>query len=711
MTVRTAAALLIAAVAVRSAVAQTTTFPVLDITKGALLPTLQQLQPVNDWITLNMLPATIQGPGDNTSADDPHIMYTGRTYNEALIAGVIRLQQGDTLRLKVCNNLSSYEPTATGEINGSYGSYTTPIDVGGINVFKDVNILANHLHGFYGNPGTDNIACDPLPDTSSECYRGDNIFADILPGSCNYYQYEIPTVASPGALWIHPHHHGSSSLQTHTATVPVIIEVNPDGGFDPLGSASCANMQQFFPADNSNEIILHFQTFQLAVFTDASQNIQNATGPIDDGYIANSVGSIAGDPFCCAGPEPLDDGTAVTTWDNTGDTGPDSGNSSSLLPFYTSGSNALFATINGAYQPVINMNAGTVYRWILVEAATMKWMHLSFDKPGCVMGLYSRDANYVNELPRLTDNIVFAAANRVELLIQCDAGTYQLQSGQGEFGIQDPGCASSHCDVINQPIMATVEVAAVAGVAPVPADPFGSCTPQRPAYQQDLRDTSLNATYRNEIVPNTGNTGLLNFTNPQVPGPGSSACSLNGLTYQDANAMQEVIGELHELSLWNINVHPYHHHTQPFQIVALPDGIDSDANNGSWRIGDWADTLELPNIGYQAIVRWVPGPQEITGTGYAVLHCHILPHEEEGCMMKTQILAKEWAPEPKPSGAHSQGGKAGLAIMVLVIFVAAVVVPVMLWKQKKKKRAMAAAEADSLVKNEYAATENARHEV
>lgn len=29
--------------------------------------------------------------------------------------------------------------------------------------------------------------------------------------------------------------------------------------------------------------------------------------------------------------------------------------------------------------------------------------------------------------------------------------------------------------------------AAVAGVAPVPADPFGSCTPQRPPYQQDLR--------------------------------------------------------------------------------------------------------------------------------------------------------------------------------------------------------------------------------
>ena len=197
-------------------------------------------------------------------------------------------------------------------------------------------------------------------------------------------------------------------------------------------------------------------------------------------------------------------GTLTTTWDNTGDTGADSGNSSSLLPFYTSGVNALFAIVNGVYQPVINMDvsdaaatapilrlivaacalqvecksipshsawklrirvflslaglqccsllgcvlkhsslllccatpgfsavlcragvhccavlksrailqAGKVYRWILVEAATMKWMHLAFDQPGCVMGLYSRDANYLTQIPRLTDNLVFSAANR-----------------------------------------------------------------------------------------------------------------------------------------------------------------------------------------------------------------------------------------------------------------------------------------------------------
>ena len=46
-----------------------------------------------------------------------------------------------------------------------------------------------------------------------------------------------------------------------------------------------------------------------AVYTEAEQNIQNATGPIDDGYITNVVGALPGDALCCSGPDALDDGT------------------------------------------------------------------------------------------------------------------------------------------------------------------------------------------------------------------------------------------------------------------------------------------------------------------------------------------------------------------------------------------------------------------
>ena len=43
------------------------------------------------------------------------------------------------------------------------------------------------------------------------------------------------------------------------------------------------------------------------------------------------------------------------------------------------------------------------------------------------------------------------------------------------------------------------------------------------------------------------------------------------------------------------------------------------------------------------LVFWFPSTSEqphfcSAGTGYAVLHCHILPHEDEGCMMKTHLL-------------------------------------------------------------------------
>ena len=56
------------------------------------------------------------------------------------------------------------------------------------------------------------------------------------------------------------------------------------------------------------ERVVVLQSFMFAVYEEASQNIQNATGPIDDGYITNVVGALPGDALCCSGPEKLDDG-------------------------------------------------------------------------------------------------------------------------------------------------------------------------------------------------------------------------------------------------------------------------------------------------------------------------------------------------------------------------------------------------------------------
>ncbi len=165
--------------------------------------------------------------------------------------------------------------------------------------------MAHHFHGHYGRPGTDGAPCNPPPADGTPCFRGDNIFANINPGNCNEYEYDIPAVHSPGIFWwapaplwlpsaylalkcsvhalpprhfpyqisdcldtsdgnkvlfwfrMHPHHHGSGSLQTQTASLPVIVDTNPASGWDYLATPSCQRFQPLFQPQF--EVIMHMQ--------------------------------------------------------------------------------------------------------------------------------------------------------------------------------------------------------------------------------------------------------------------------------------------------------------------------------------------------------------------------------------------------------------------------------------------------------------------
>lgn len=61
---------------------------------------------------------------------------------------------------------------------------------------------------------------------------------------------------------MHPHHHGSSALHTQSASVPVVIDPNPAGGFDYLATPSCQPFRRFFAPDN--EVIMHMQVSLLS---------------------------------------------------------------------------------------------------------------------------------------------------------------------------------------------------------------------------------------------------------------------------------------------------------------------------------------------------------------------------------------------------------------------------------------------------------------
>ncbi len=60
---------------------------------------------------------------------------------------------------------------------------------------------------------------------------------------------------------MHPHHHGSGSLQTQSASVPLVIDQNPATGFDFLATPSCERFRPLFEPEN--EVIMHMQARSL----------------------------------------------------------------------------------------------------------------------------------------------------------------------------------------------------------------------------------------------------------------------------------------------------------------------------------------------------------------------------------------------------------------------------------------------------------------
>ncbi|BDA44392.1 probable multicopper oxidase LPR1 homolog 3 at C-terminar half [Coccomyxa sp. Obi] len=657
-----------------------TSIPALTIPARVELPKLPVLE---NHLNLTMNVIVIRGPGDNTSDADPYISFTGRVYNDRLVAGVVRAKQGSVLRTTVCNSL----PAAAQTINSTFNFGVSSFPLTGGQSYKDPNILAHHFHGHYGSPGTDGTPCDPPPADGTKCFRGDNIFADINPGECIEYQYDIPAVHSPGSFWMHPHHHGSGTLQTQSASVPVIVDPNPAGGWDFLATPSCQRFQPLFQPEF--EVIMHMQTFMMAVNGNDTGLPDPSPGPTDDGYIAVAAKSIPQDPFCCEGPDKLEDG--MGSWAGSGganSTGDDWDPTVSQEAFYVSGQNAQFTVINGVYSPIITMKAGQVYRWRMVQASTMKWMDVTFNDTGCHFGIYMRDGNFLRDFPRLTDHIVMSAANRVDVMVVCEPGVYSLRTGAGPLG-NDPDCGSSHCKLLTQDNLATIVVSAEGGYPVNSSAPFGtpSCQPVFPPYLSDLRNVAATK----DSVTSITYSGLVNFTNGDPTGPASGNCLINSLLYNEGAPLQEVIGEVTQLDVDNIDQHPYHHHTQPYQIVSLPN--DTDALNSLWRVGDYVDTLLLPSSGIKtATVRWIPGPVEITGTGYALLHCHILPHSDEGCVMKTQLLEKTYVPVSK---GLSNGAKVGITLAALVGIAVLIVLPIVLLKQRKAARRRAAEPAEA----------------
>ena len=89
-----------------------------------------------------------------------------------------------------------------------------------------------------------------------------------------------------------------------------------------------------------------------------------------------------------------------------------------------------------------------------------------------------------------------------------------------------------------------------------------------------------------------------------------------------------------EFDVTGLSGHPLHLHINPFQIIEVAgNDMGCDAEFGFVCVGDWHDTLQLPEVG-SAKFRFLTD----TFIGHEVMHCHYLNHEDLGCMTYFEIV-------------------------------------------------------------------------
>ncbi len=114
-----------------------------------------------------------------------------RAYEGGIPGPTLRVQPGDTLRIRLHNDLPQ-------------NSDPTPLAVDLPHHFNTTNV---HTHGLHVSPA--GIA--------------DNVFRSMEPGQSYDVEIAIPADHTRGSYWYHPHHHGSADVQITSGMAGALI--------------------------------------------------------------------------------------------------------------------------------------------------------------------------------------------------------------------------------------------------------------------------------------------------------------------------------------------------------------------------------------------------------------------------------------------------------------------------------------------------------
>lgn len=547
------------------------------------------------------------------------------TYNGTLPGPTLRLRRGDRLRIRLSNNMEKLGIPSDGLLPPHFAE----APFGFVGSSLDHEIYTNlHTHGLQVSPR------DP----------GDNVLLFVRPGEWHDYEYRIadgspmmelppwpfppptpPTPAHPGGLfWYHPHFHGSTTHQGWQGLSGAIIIEGPIDEVEAVKQAK------------ERLLILN----ELWVGEDGT--VPSAT------VVPN------------AGWSPFTSVPAVQT-------------------------DILF-TINGVYQPEIEIREGETQRWRVLAAGPHRFFWLEVD--GHELHQIAQDGIPFTHAKRV-NRILLATGNRAEFILEGGKeGRYAIRAlayEQGHPGGARPerllgtlvsrGKADKHYELpgrLVEEFNPTVPGCCPAGQNRVLT------------FKGDISTVPVRFTIDDKEFPHLywpeqrfEKTFLHEVTNWSNCDPAKWSCQ---------NVLE---GRVEEWTLVNEDVfqHPFHLHVNPFQVLDYGPQPPADPTweyqqhyGDDWR-KIWWDVFRLPAARRShegaRVDRWllprvcalasgeaqqscqtlleassttegetvavpagllVPGWVRIRiyfrpdAPGLTVYHCHILPHEDNGMM-------------------------------------------------------------------------------
>jgi FtsP/CotA-like multicopper oxidase with cupredoxin domain len=542
-----------------------------------------------------------------------------RSYNGQFVAPTVVMKPGQTVRFNLMNQLPAEDPACT------YIDPKTPRDPNTPQPTNKhcFNITNLHSHGLWVSPSG----------------NSDNVLLSLNPGVNFEYEYNVPIDHPAGTFWYHPHKHGSTAMQVASGmSGALVIKGNRYPTQDSNGDLDTL-LKSFEPKGGVHEEVMLLQQVPYACFTDKDKTTIN-TDPKTGRWVCDDkqVGEV--ENF-----------------------------NSQVGNFQAWGQSGRYTLINGQARPQMNLTAGKVYRWRMIDAGFNETVQLRVRKVVDPLKLNALAGSSEERAAEVAGACIGTDVQQFEVATDgltrgqiAATTTTTLQPGyrsdilfalpeKGTYCVYDDasGAGGSLTAAAENPkVLAIIEAVGTAKIN----DQTQFMTEQlikaaqnqpksvRAQITADLKD-SLKLT---KFVPHpTITEAELKASNqPVIPivfnliGGPSPQFLINDKAYDGSRIDQTLIlGTAQTWKLSSLNVaHPFHIHVNPFQIVSITskNGLPLDPQYKNL-VGTWKDTiLASPNVDIVINTRYE------RYIGEYVLHCHILEHEDQGMMQNVQVV-------------------------------------------------------------------------